>query len=90
MISYEEKTRRDGMLYKEIMSIKSCSSYKKAKAYVSSQESGNYKIVSDNPFISPVPLKALKHYKLIYSSDSRVKQPEVGMIPEVKIFEYVR
>ena len=88
VISYEEKVRRDGMRYREIMSLQSFPCYEEAEAYFLSQESDNYKIVSNNPFISPVPLEALEHYELIYSSDSFIMQPGVGMIPEVKIFEY--
>ncbi len=90
VISYEEKVRRDGMPYKEIVNVKSFPSYKEAESYVLSRKSENYKIVSDNPFISPVPLEALEHYKLIYQSDSFIMQPGVGMIPEVKIFEYTQ
>ena len=72
----------------EITSLQAFPSYKEAEAYVLRQESENYKIVGTNPFVSPVPLKALEHYKLIYSSDSCVGQPGAGTIPEVKIFEY--
>ncbi|MBA7700371.1 hypothetical protein ES703_109083 [subsurface metagenome] len=90
VISYEEKVRRDGMRYKEVMSVQSFPSYEEAEAYVLSQESENYRIVSNNPIISPVPLEALEHYKLIHSSDSHVTEPDVGTIPEVKIFEYTQ
>jgi dolichyl-diphosphooligosaccharide--protein glycosyltransferase len=87
VISYEDKVRWDGMHYKEVTSEKSFPSYEEAEAYISGHESGNYRIVSNNPFVSPVPLKALKHYKLIHSSDSLITQKNGG-IPEVKIFEY--
>jgi len=90
VISYQEKVTRDGIPYKEIVSSKPFASYKEAEAYISSQKSGNYRIVGNNPFVSPVPLEALKHYKLAYSSGSTVTQSVVGSIPEVKIFEYVR
>ncbi|MBL7062455.1 MAG: oligosaccharyl transferase, archaeosortase A system-associated [Dehalococcoidia bacterium] len=88
VISYEERTGPDGKPYKVITGAKSFSSYEEAEAYISSQESDNYRIVSEDPFASPVPLEALEHYKLIYSSDSSIMQPNVGMISEVKIFEY--
>lgn len=88
VISYEERISREGEPYKVITEAKSFSSYEEAEAYISSQESGNYRIVSEGPFASPVPLEALEHYKLIYSSDSSIMQPSVGMISEVKIFEY--
>ena len=88
VISYQEKVNPEGTPYKEITSEREFDSYEEAEAYLLSQESGNYRIVSDNPFISPVPLQALKHYKLIYSSHDGVPSPAAGMVPEVKIFEY--
>jgi dolichyl-diphosphooligosaccharide--protein glycosyltransferase len=90
VVSYEERVTGESQPYKEITSMKSFPSYKEAEAYVASQKSGNYKVVSPNPFVSPVPLEALEHYKLIYSSDSSVMEPGIGMISEVKIFEYVK
>ena len=90
VISYQEKVSRDGTPYKEITSVQSFSSYEEAEAYIASQESTNYRIVSNNPFVSPVPLEALEHYKLVYSSQGTTTQPGGGSIPEVKIFEYVK
>jgi len=102
VISYQEKVSREGKTYKEVTSSKSFSSYEEAEAYISSQESTNYRIVSTHlisiddiafitdPFVSPVPLEALGHYKLVYSSQGTTTQPGGGSIPEVKIFEYVR
>lgn len=88
VISYEERVTRDGQPYKEITSAKSFPSYEEAEAYVSSQESGNYRIVNSDPFASPVPLQALEHYKLIYSSKGSKTMPSGGLISEIKIFEY--
>ncbi|MCK4723652.1 MAG: hypothetical protein KAT75_10125, partial [Dehalococcoidia bacterium] len=90
VISYEERTSREGEPYKQITDAKSFPSYEQAEAYVSSQESGNVRIGGTDPFMSPVPLEALEHYKLIYSSDDSIMQPEIGRVSLVKIFEYVR
>ena len=90
VISYDEKMVQEGVLIKVISNVKEFPSYEAATAYISSQESDNYRLVGDNPFISPVPLAELKHYKLIYSSDGSVTQPGVGDIPSVKIFEYTK
>ena len=90
VISYQDKVSPDGIHYKQIVSSKSFSSYKEAEAYISSQKTGNYRIVRENPFVSPVPLEALKHYKLAYSSASTITQAGATPIPEVKIFEYAR
>ena len=59
-----------------------------AEAYVSSQASDNCRIVSEGPLVTPVPLEALEHYKLVYSSDSSRMEPGGTIIPEVKIFQY--
>jgi dolichyl-diphosphooligosaccharide--protein glycosyltransferase len=88
VISYEEKTAPDGSAYKQITSHQSFSSYEKAENYIARQSSGNFRIVGTNLFASPVPLQALEHYKLIYSSDSSVMQPNFGRISLVKIFEH--
>jgi len=89
VISYQERVSNDGKVFKEVTSEKEFDSYEEAEAYLLSQESANYRIVSDNPFVSPVPLEALKHYKLIHGSDFGVVVPDAGKVPEVKIFEYI-
>jgi len=88
VISYEERVARDGQPYKEITSVKAFSSYEEAEAYVTSQKTGNYRIVNSDPFASPVPLPALEHYKLVYSSEGTMMQPSGKLVSEVKIFEY--
>ncbi len=89
VISYEEKSDKKGTLYKIITSEKQFDSYEAAEAYLSSQESANYKIVSSNSFTSPVPLEALEHYKLVHSSSGSMPKPGGERIPAVKIFEYI-
>ncbi len=88
VISYQEIADQKGNLYKVVTSKEDFDSYEEAEAYLSSQKSANYRIVSDNPFISPVPLEAIKYYKLIHSSDESLRYSGADMIPEVKIFEY--
>jgi dolichyl-diphosphooligosaccharide--protein glycosyltransferase len=90
VISYEEKVNPDGQFYRQITDAKSFGSYEDAQAYITSQKSGNYKVVSPNPYVSPVTLLALNHYKLIYSSKGSVTDPGIGAVPEVKIFEYTK
>jgi len=89
VISYQEKVSREGELYKEVTSSKTFSSYEEAVAYVSSQKSANYKIVGIDPFVSPVPLEELKHYRLVHTSESQTMSPVGDMVPSVKIFEYI-
>jgi hypothetical protein len=87
VISYQEKVNRQGKAFKQITSIESFPSYEEAATYVSSQKTANYVVASIDPFVSPVPLAPLEHYKLIHSSDS--SRTRYGMMPSVKIFEYV-
>ncbi|MBN2462487.1 MAG: hypothetical protein JXB43_02680, partial [Dehalococcoidia bacterium] len=89
VIFYEEKLTREDQPYKEIKEVKSFPSYDEAAAYIESQESDNYRIVSPDPLASPVPLQALEHYKLIYSSNGSKLMPSGVLVPEVKIFEHI-
>jgi len=77
------------VLYKQITSVEQFDSYGDAEAYLLRQESDNYKIVGDSPFISPVPLDALEHYRLIHGSDIWVILPSGGTVSVIKIFEYI-
>ncbi len=88
VISYEDKVSLEGVPYKEITSSKSFPGYKQAASYVAEQGSARYRIVSNDPFTSPVPLEPLEHYKLIYSSGDSKVRPGSGKVPLVKIFEF--
>ena len=81
VISYEEKVGGDGKVHKEITDWKSFASYEEAMSYINDQESGNHVIVGTSTRTSPVPLEALKAYKLVYISDGSIGQ-------QVKIFKY--
>jgi dolichyl-diphosphooligosaccharide--protein glycosyltransferase len=89
VISYEQKVNKEGQPYREITGAKSFSTYGEAEAYITAQKSDNYRIVGSDPFVSPVPLEALEHYKLVYSSEGTVVQPDGKLVSEVKIFEYI-
>jgi asparagine N-glycosylation enzyme membrane subunit Stt3 len=91
VIVYQEKKTADGQPYKQITDAKKFNSYEEAQTYITSQTSGNYRIVSADPYESPVPLSALEHYKLIYSSKGTVTNTMTGKVsPEEKIFEYTK
>lgn len=89
VISYEEKLDQGGNRYKQVVDFEEFTSYQDALDYVESQESGNYRIVGINPFISPVSLEAVQNYNLVYSSESGIASSDGDKIPEVKIFEYL-
>jgi len=88
-ISYQERIGPNGELIKEITGFESFSSYEEAEAYVSSQNSANYRIASDSPFVSPIPLDEVLSYQLVYSSEVNTMQPRVGMVPSIKIFKHL-
>ena len=87
VVSLERRTSSEGESYEEITGVEYFSSYEQAEAYVATQESGNYRIIGDDPFVSPVPLEALEDYQLVHSSDGFVVEPNIGRIAAVKIFE---
>jgi oligosaccharyl transferase (archaeosortase A-associated) len=72
----------------EVLSEKEFSSYEEAESYISSQKSGNYRIVGTDPMVSPVPLEELQHYKLVYSSEDLAAISNTGQVPAIKIFEF--
>jgi len=76
--------------YKEILTTQLFPTYGDAKAYLESQTSPNYRIVGNEPCISPVPLEKLEHYQLIYQSDTwGVKLGDEIISYWVEIFEYL-
>ncbi len=85
VISYEEKLSQEGVPYREVTSSSLFPSYEQAEAYISSQESGNYRIVNEKAFTSPVPLEKMTHYELVYTSVQKWQGK-----PAIKIFEYVK
>lgn len=88
VISYIEKTDKNGVSYKEIASAHPFATYEEAKSYLDSQTGSNYRIVGNNPFASPVPLDKLDNYKLVYESPS-IEEPAPGTTTaSIKIFEY--
>ncbi|MFC1893917.1 oligosaccharyl transferase, archaeosortase A system-associated [Chloroflexota bacterium] len=104
VVSYTEEKSTKGMSYKLITDLQSFSSPNEATEYISRQKDGNCRLVSDDPFISPVALEALEGYKLIYQSEHFVFRSDVTdigdtkmtlplleeLIPSIKIFEFIK
>jgi len=88
VISYKE-TSLSGQQFKEITGTLTFATYEDAQEYLESKTAPNYRIVSESPFISPIPLEALEHYKAVYSSDPAAVEGEKELISYVKIFEYL-
>jgi len=85
VISWEGKTSKEGVQYREVINSWSFPGYEEAKAYILSQESGKYVIGNPDPFVTPVPLEEMTHYQLVYSSAQKWQGK-----PAVKIFEYTK
>ncbi|MDO8635727.1 MAG: hypothetical protein Q7R34_05700, partial [Dehalococcoidia bacterium] len=84
VIAYEERKTNDGQFFKLITSAQSFATYEEAETFRVSKNSTRYRIVSPNPFVSPVPLEAVADYKLVFSSSQTLD----GTISSVKIFEF--
>lgn len=88
VIKYENKLFSDGNNYKVITNWQIFDTYHEAMDYLNINNSGNYRLVGTNPFISPIPLESLKHHRHVYSSNASIEDQTSGKIAEVKIFEY--
>ncbi len=88
VITYREVRTDEGDIVKMITDALEFSSYKEALTDVEGQETANHRIVGYSPYLSPVPLEELRHFRLAYASPQTETQPGVGDIPLVKIFEY--
>lgn len=89
VISFVDAVDRAGTAYKRVTSARSFPDYEEAEVYLSGQDAGKYRIVSSDPMVSPVPLAALEHYSLVYSSEELTEHLERDWIPTIKIFEYI-
>lgn len=88
VIAWEEK-QTDGIAYKEVTSVREFQDYGEARAYVDGQAGRNLRIVSTDPFSSPVPLAALDHYRLVYSSVASSTPGHSKRATPVKVFVYL-
>ena len=89
IMNSEQRTDDRGNEYSMVMDAKQFETYQEAESYLASQQSGNWRIVSNNPFVSPVPLNAVNGYELVYESSQKktlVISSSTSEISEVKIF----
>jgi dolichyl-diphosphooligosaccharide--protein glycosyltransferase len=89
VVSFEIKKDNKGAAFNLISDVKQFNSYAEAESFMQNQQSGNWRIVSNNPFASPVPLEAVNSYELAYASSQKQSVNSVGDISEVKIFKKV-
>jgi oligosaccharyl transferase (archaeosortase A-associated) len=89
VVNYQEKVE-GGILKKVVINAEQYPSYQAAQEYIAGQKSGNYDIVSNNPFVSPIPLEAVTGFRLVYSSMYSITYAQNAMMPEIKIFEHLK
>jgi dolichyl-phosphooligosaccharide-protein glycotransferase len=87
VVGYDNVVASDGRKYKAVNDIKKFNSTGEAEQFIASQKPKMYRIVGEDPYISPVALDALTDYKLVYSS-SQKKQDGPVTTSYIKIFEY--
>jgi dolichyl-diphosphooligosaccharide--protein glycosyltransferase len=87
VVEITQVTANNGNQYNLISDTKKFSTYEEAEEFVAGQKAGTYRIMGEDPFKSPVPLEALKDYKLVHESEQNVKAGS-NETPQVKIFEY--
>ncbi|MBI2852047.1 MAG: oligosaccharyl transferase, archaeosortase A system-associated [Chloroflexi bacterium] len=90
VISFENRTANDGRPFKLITSLQQFGTFEEAEAFISAQESGNFKIISTDPFVSAVPVEEVQQYRRVFSSSQILTISQATRVPEIKIFEYVK
>ena len=85
VISYTEEERTGRKIVTGYWPL---TTYEEAAAYIADQGTDNYRIVSPDPFSSPVPLEKLNSYQLVYESPATVRLGD-RVMPRLKIFEYL-
>ncbi|MBM3155451.1 MAG: hypothetical protein FJ008_09030 [Chloroflexi bacterium] len=90
VMTYAEVVAPDGTPYKEIIGEQTFPTYNEAVAFLNSRTSGNHRIVGKHPLVSPIPLKKMENYKLVYSSRITTSLPPTARISGIKIFEYTK
>ena len=90
VLSYTWQTTENGERYKVLTDVANnqtpFATYEEATTFI--KDHPGYVIVGTNPFVSPIPLEALKEYELIHSSPSIVIQNGNTSLSYVEIFEY--
>ncbi len=76
-----------GQSAKEIVEAQRFPTYDEALAFLSQATDPNWRLVSDDPMTSAVPLEALKRFTLEYESNAQVFM-QAQLLPEVRVFSY--
>jgi len=90
VIGYEERQDEAGNRFKMITEANQYPTYEEAEEFISAQETGNYRIVSNDPMVSCVPLEKLDNYELVHTSERSITFTSGNQTPQVKVFQYTK
>lgn len=90
VIGYEQRQDEAGNSFKLITEAKQYISYEEASEFISAQETGNYRIVSNDPMAPCIPLEALDNYELVHASEQGLPLTSGNQTPQVKVFQYTK
>ncbi|UCC17729.1 MAG: oligosaccharyl transferase, archaeosortase A system-associated, partial [Dehalococcoidales bacterium] len=88
VIGYEEREDDAGNFFKLVTEAKQYTSYEEAEEFISGQETGNYRIVSNDPMVPCIPLEELDNYELVHASEQGLQLTSGNLTPQVKVFQY--
>ncbi len=88
VVTYTDNVDDNGTKFKLVSNAQQFNSYQEALDYVNSQTSSKNVIIGVNPYVSPVTLEAVPDFQLVHVSEQGTSFASVGLVPEVKIFEY--
>lgn len=89
VMQYEEGEDSNGQKVKEITGVQNFKDYAEAEAFIAGRKQANYRIIGTDPLASPIPLEALRNYRLVYQSTEKGNTGSTPQ-PAVKIFEYIK
>jgi dolichyl-phosphooligosaccharide-protein glycotransferase len=89
VVEYTVRTTDQGS-YKEVVHATQFNTYEEAAAFIAGKTSGNFVIAGTDVMVSPVPLEALTHYRIVYETEQKVSVSSTAQTAEIKIFERVQ
>jgi hypothetical protein len=88
VLTYTVQISSTGQSYRLASNAQQFNSYQAAQAYVAAHPNEKDAIVSNNPFVNPIPLEAVPDFKLVFSSTKNDALSVSNHTAEVKVFQY--
>ncbi len=89
VVEYTTRTTDEGS-YKEVVNETRFDTYNEAVVFIAGKSSENFVIAGTDVLVSPVPLAALEHYRIVYETEEKVSVSSSAQTAEIKIFERVK